>query len=135
MLHQVDVSFDLILHPVHSRSPILEYRRQFNIQFFARCFLFLHKLMEKFRLTQGAADVCIMLGYGNSSPVGESPWTFRPLQLKPQRCVQMSGTKTQQRRATKLIEINRRYSHCIIQYTYIHIYGTMLKFWAACLNP
>jgi len=124
-----------VLQPVHSRSPILQYRSQFNIQFFAYCFLFLHKLIEKFRLTQGAADVCIMLGYGNLSLAEESSWTFRSLQLKPQRCVEMSSTKTQQRSETSLIEINRRYSHCIIQYTYMHIYRAKLKFWWACLNP
>ena len=85
--------------------------------------------MEKYRLTQGAADICIMLGYGKLSPAEESSWTFRPLQVKPQRCVEMSGTKTQQSRATKVIEINRRYSHCIVQYTYTHIHGAMLKLW------
>ena len=46
---------------------MLEYQKQFTIQFFA-CFLFLHKFMAEFRLSQGAADVCIMLGYGAVSP-------------------------------------------------------------------
>jgi hypothetical protein len=73
---------------------MMEHRKQFNIKFFAYYFQFLHKFMADFRLTQGAADACIMLGYGAVSPSEESSWTFRPLQVKPQRCLEMSGTKT-----------------------------------------
>lgn len=50
--------------------------------------------MAEFGLTQGAADACVMLDYGATSPAEESSWTFRPLQVKPQRCLEMPGTKT-----------------------------------------
>jgi hypothetical protein len=68
-----------------------------------RLFSVLHKFMAEFRLSQGAADVCIMLGYGAVSPTEESSWTFRSLHVKPQRCLEMSGIKTQRRRTIKLV--------------------------------